>query len=317
MPPTFDVVDLLRNGISSMPEGPHLAGLRAVVVHLETAINHLLRGRAGKDATAFTDAIYRTNQAFEGAIKEAYRVLAKKDPSKKRPFDIEEYLQNQEIFRPRVLTMFKSYRTEWRNPSAHDYLLDFDESEAVLAIITVAAFGYLLSDQILESLARDAGAAIRPHMQDASGVEESNDLMTRISRIIQLFASETVTDEIHTESQILGSLTGFIERLAPDLVVQRHAVVSNNPNFRVDMLIKINDQYVIVEIKRGDYSRNLAHSIDQLRSYLDQSDFTCGILYVHPMAGETGRMNDIRYSNGQKEIRVLAFAPEKLLHRAD
>jgi hypothetical protein len=72
------------------------------------------------DETAFTDAIYRTNQAFEGSLKEAYRVLTGKNPLKLRPFDIETFFQEQRILRSRVLAQFSNYRTEWRNPATHD-----------------------------------------------------------------------------------------------------------------------------------------------------------------------------------------------------
>jgi len=120
---------------------------------IEVAHRHLARGQAQNDETAFTDAIYRTNQAFEGSIKEAYRVLASKEPANKTPFQIEQYLQKHGVLRERVLTQFTRYRTEWRNPSTHDYKLDFDEDEAFLAIVSVSAFVKVLVDQIIEALA--------------------------------------------------------------------------------------------------------------------------------------------------------------------
>jgi hypothetical protein len=79
-------------------------------------------------------------------------VLAGKDPAKQRPYDIEKYLEQKAAFRQRVLAQFTNYRTEWRNPSTHDYKLDFDESEAFLAIVSVSAFACLLFDQIAEHL---------------------------------------------------------------------------------------------------------------------------------------------------------------------
>ena len=101
------------------------------------AANHLKRGSDTADDTAFTDAIYRANQAFEGSLKEAFRVVAAKDPEKVRPFDIENFLQENSILRGRVLEQMSRYRPEWRNPSTHDYQLDFDEDEALLAIVSV------------------------------------------------------------------------------------------------------------------------------------------------------------------------------------
>ena len=148
----MDLVATLRTQIDSLDEGDYKPGLLAVLRHIETGFRHLERGQNTGDDTAFTDAIYRTNQAFEGSIKEAYRVLAGQDPAHKRPYDIENYLERNNVFRSRVLKQFTTYRTEWRNPSTHDYKLDFDSSEAFLASVSVAAFACLLLDQVAERL---------------------------------------------------------------------------------------------------------------------------------------------------------------------
>ncbi len=147
----MDLLDLIRNQIKALPAGAHLPGLQSVLQHIEVAYKHFARGQSGDDS-AFTDTIYRTNMAFEGSIKEAYRVLAAKDPTKLRPYDIEQYLEKQNVFRDRILGQFTTYRTEWRNPASHDYNLDFDEAEAFLAMVSVSAFTKLLVDEIMERL---------------------------------------------------------------------------------------------------------------------------------------------------------------------
>ncbi len=149
----MNIIELIKNQIENLPDGPHLLGLRSVIRHIEAAYRHLSRGQELSDESAFTDAIYRSNQAFEGSIKEAYRVLAEKDPQRKTTFDIEKYLQENNLFKQRVLAQFSNYRTEWRNPATHDYNLDFDEDEAFLAITSVSAFAKLLTNQISEKLA--------------------------------------------------------------------------------------------------------------------------------------------------------------------
>jgi len=143
----MNLLDILRSRSANLPEGEYTLGINAVVQHIDVATKHLLRGQETTDETAFTDAIYRTNQAFEGSLKEAYRVLAGKDPAHETANNIESYLQQQNLLRPRVLAQFTNYRREWRNPSTHDYRLDFDEDEALLAIVTVAAFAIVLIDQ--------------------------------------------------------------------------------------------------------------------------------------------------------------------------
>jgi hypothetical protein len=122
----MDLLDTLRSKINVLDDGSYISGLKSVLLHIETEFRHLSRGQSTEDETAFTDAIYRTNQAFEGSIKEAYRVLAAQDPARKRPFDIESYPEKNNTFRSRVLNQLTNYRTKWRNPSAHDYKLDFD-----------------------------------------------------------------------------------------------------------------------------------------------------------------------------------------------
>jgi hypothetical protein len=74
----MDLIEILRQRIESLAAGEHIIGFRAVLQHIVVAANHFARGQSSGDDTAFTDAIYRTNQAFEGSLKEAYRVLAGK-----------------------------------------------------------------------------------------------------------------------------------------------------------------------------------------------------------------------------------------------
>jgi hypothetical protein len=68
----MDLIEILRQRIESLAAGEYIIGLRAVLQHIVVAANHLARGQRSGDDTAFTDAIYRTNQAFEGSLKEAY-----------------------------------------------------------------------------------------------------------------------------------------------------------------------------------------------------------------------------------------------------
>ena len=119
----MDLVDTLRSKIDRLSDGNHTTGLQSILSHIEVAFRHLNRGQSVNDESAFTDVIYRCNQAFEGSIKEAYRVLTNQDPQRTTPFQIETYLENEQIFRDRVLAQFTNYRKEWRNPSTHDYNL--------------------------------------------------------------------------------------------------------------------------------------------------------------------------------------------------
>ena len=59
----MDLIAITRDKIERAGDGDHAAGLKAVLLHIETAVSHLTRGQETADETAFTDAIYRTSQA--------------------------------------------------------------------------------------------------------------------------------------------------------------------------------------------------------------------------------------------------------------
>ena len=285
----MDLLSILRTKIASLESGEHTPGLAAVLLHMETAISHLGRGKDLRDETAFTDAIYRTNQAFEGSIKEAYRVIAGKDPERTRPFDIEEYLQANGVLRQRVLAQFSNYRREWRNPSSHDYKLDFDESEAFLAIVSVAGFACVLLDQIGERLsflaskaAADArGDQLRARLAKTTG----QNLAVRLVEILREFShvlslgSEGTPLPI-TEANLIGAITGFIASSAPAL--ETDVEKQMGPTARPDIVVSDGNERVIIEVKRlGPVSgRALQVGLTQLDQYLRLSGAAEGILFL-------------------------------------
>ena len=307
----MDLVDTLRKKIDILEDGDHLLGLKAVLLHIETAFSHLSRGRENDDHTAFTDAIYRTNQAFEGIIKEAYRVLAEQDSAKKRPFDIENYLEKNNIFRSRVLSQFTTYRTEWRNPSTHDYKLDFDESEAFLAIISVSAFACLLLDQIAERLAfkqSQAEAEDRKTTLAASLLESMNpDLLVRLTELITQFCSihqppATSMHEVH----FIGSLHGFLSSAAPDLDVQTEVKFDKA---RPDLLVTRGDERIVVEVKlsRRFARQNYLNAVSQVENYLLMSGIKNGIVLFLP--DSPSKMEIVESLVKKIDIKIIVLMP--------
>jgi len=285
----MDLLETLRAKVDALQDGPYVAGLRAVILHVETAFRHLSRGQTDEDETAFTDAVYRTNQAFEGSVKEAYRVLAGKDPSKERPYDIERYLENHEIFRPRVLSQFTNYRTEWRNPSTHDYKLDFDESEAFLAIVNISAFACLVLDQIAQQLARDlaksqAGATDQPVI--ALDVTANAGLLQQTVALFIKFSQQQVILEASnprkTEMQVLGALTGYLESAATDMTLAIEPLLSGEGKERADMVVSKEGESILVQLKNGRYARqNYYNAIAQVEHYMIVSGIKQTILYFY------------------------------------
>lgn len=274
----------LRERMDAIPQGVYSQGLKAVLQHIEVATKHLERGRATLDETAFTDTIYRTNQAFEGSLKEAYRVLAGKDPVGVRPFEIEDYFQKNVGLRPRVLAQLKNYRQEWRNPSAHDYQLDFDEDEALLAIVTVCAFAIMLTDQITEKVAFQL-ARLATNPAPGSAASSSTALFTRAGDLIAQFGSQFEAGHIGNaprEVEILGALSGFLTKAAPDLSIQVEENIAAGRFMPADLVIASQTEQVIVELKRirQPSPRIEEQAIRQVGNYIAASGITKAIILM-------------------------------------
>src|SRR5947209_5677962 len=284
----MDILEIVRRQIGVLPEGPHIAGLQSVLRHIETAHRHLSRGQEQQDYSAFTDAIYRTNQAFEGSIKEAYRVLASKDPSKATPYQIEQYLQQNKIFRDRVLSQFTSYRTEWRNPSTHDYNLDFNEDEAFLAIVSVSAFTKLMLNQVTERLAFvEVEADLKEHngspAQERSSPAEP--LAQRIAAAILSFVGQYLASNQHlsieTEMQLLGALAGYLSKVEPSVSVALDQAFGEERRFRADMVATSESEKLIIELKRTASTEVIANGLRQVEAYLQASQIRFGLLFAY------------------------------------
>lgn len=281
----MDILVTLRDKIEALEDGEHITGLRSVLLHIETAFRHLQRGKDTYDETAFTDAIYRSNQAFEGSIKEGFRVLAGKPPEHMRPFDIEVFLEKKEVFRPRVLSQFTNYRTEWRNPSAHDYKLDFDESEAFIAIISVTAFACLLSDQIAEHLAfiasKEESEKNKKKLQlDLRKTTDPIPFIDNVADALLLFSKQQPSQTVRTESQLVGSLSGFLSAIAPEYRVSVEEKLAEGRFERADLAVRHEQDLVVVELKRARWSKSIQrNAIGQLEHYLQLSNTKSGILY--------------------------------------
>jgi hypothetical protein len=284
----------------TLAEGEYMPGLRAVLLHIETAFRHLQRGQETQDETAFTDAIYRSNQAFEGSIKEAYRVLAGKDPDRMRPFDIEGYLEKNNVFRTRILSLFTNYRTEWRNPSTHDYKLDFDESEAFLAIVSVAAFACLLLDQIAEHL---AFLAAKQEAEINKPLLEQQLPKKTFAQQHQPVSSSTTAQ---MESQLVGAISGFLASVTPEYQVRsEEKLVSGRPE-RADLVIQDKEDRVVVELKRARWSRATYHNaLAQLEHYLLLSNTPGGILYFASEAPTEYEVDQHEVPNNHGRIVIL------------
>ncbi|MBY3489431.1 hypothetical protein [Rhizobium laguerreae] len=310
----LDVIQTLEDKIQKLQNGPHVAGLKAVKLHLDAAERHLKRGQAEADDSSFTDVIFRCNQAFEGSVKEAYRVLTDKDPQKKTPAEIEKYLADGDLLRKRVLDQFTRYRQEWRNPSTHDYTLDFDEDEALLAIVTVSVFAIVLCDQIEGKLAYDEAAAA----QSSTVVDEpSLPLLELVSQLVHTFAKDHLDAGLARGSvhlrypRIEGSLAGFLSaELAkfPDISVTPNKRIGR---LEVDVLIERETEKVVIELKHSAAERGYSRSIieralNQVTRYIHELKASGAVILEYsPMAP----MYEVEPGPGELRDIVRIVAP--------
>lgn len=282
----MDLLEVLRQDIDGLADGPYLRGLKSVVRHVEAAEGHLHRGRTQPDDAAFTDAIYRCNQAFEGSIKEAYRVLAGKEPGKTNIYTVENYLERHRIIRDRVLSQLRNYRTEWRNPSTHDYNLDFDENEALLAVVSVTAFAKLLVDLIEEKLTfLEVKEELEVHPPEESGRQRT--LHGQVADHVLRFSAQYLLPDaprLENEAQINGALHAYLTTALPDVRVQVEALLGNRAGrHRADFVLERDGDRVILEVKRGYRKELLDQSINQVEHYLLLADAKSGvILFAEP-----------------------------------
>jgi hypothetical protein len=279
----MDLLDIIRNDISALPPGPHVPGLRGVLRQIETGLAHLDRGRTAPDSTAFTDTVYRCNQAFEGAIKEAYRVLAGRDPGREALVRMEEYLEREAVLRPRVMAQFRIYRQEWRNPSTHDHLLEFDEAEAFLALVSISAFAKLLLDRVAERLARDAARPLAAAEEGFGMAETRTDgplVEVAAAVLARLGAIQGVVD-LARPSHRIGAAAGLLE--AAGLMVE-----TGDGGGAPDLLVTRDGERLAIEILPGTAGadRAIMAAREQLLRLVARGEASAGLLVVHAPGAE-------------------------------
>lgn len=263
-----------------MPVGEYSTGLGAIVRHVRAAIRHLDRGQED-DSDSCTDVIYRMNQAYEGSLKEAYRVLAGKDPSGLTPFQIEGYLETHSVVRPRVLTQLTRYRQDYRNPSTHDYKLDFDKDEALLAIVSVCGFALLLANQISSRLASEAAQAKTTPIDKVSPRSPLRSLGRKISEICLAFTNESSdVGPFEYEKGLYQSL------MNSGLNVEHKDTFENDTLVIWDLIVKKGKSYFGIDVRPSHYSGIDMQSGEHLEVFVDEK--TCsGALLIIRSAGRS------------------------------
>ncbi len=284
----MDLVRELEQRLAGISTLGSLEGVKSAIRHVNIAERHLDSGRRSGDHELFNDVIYRTNQAFEGMLKEAYRVFAAKDPMKLSPHEIEQHLINENRLTKRVLALFQNYRQDWRNPATHDHTLLFKEQEALLAIVSVSAFAIVLLDQIVEATTASNEKAragdIHEQVQKLLAGYERKRFPVQVALILTAFSAELLNADVplmQTEASTIGRLTGFMTSVDPDIEIIREPQLGGTA--QPDFLLRKAEEDVFLELAGlGSDGGVREGAITQMASYLMSAKVRAGIVFVPP-----------------------------------
>jgi hypothetical protein len=314
----MDLIALIRSKARSFEGTTSQRGIESIIHHIEIAESHFERSK-DLGEHLYTDVVYRTNQAFEGALKEAYRVLTGTDPVKKKPFDVESYFESAGILKERVLSQFRNYRTEWRNKSTHDYQLFFSSQEAMLAIVSVSAFFAILLDQMLEKhffeaekerlskIAKSIFSDVRNY-RSMGFMHQCVELLTHFSTQLRM---ETPKGTVLLEQELVGKLSGFIAAADADIRISIDKPIQyGSSQLRLDLLLEKGDASVIVELKRSqtEWARRAREGIEQIRHYLIACNLHQGIVFIPallPDKRQAVKEHALDAPHGQLQIAVV------------
>ena len=313
----MDVLKEIELQINSIKKQDSSAYLDSILTHISRAEYYYNCGK--EDDRFYNDVIYRSNQAYEGALKESYKVLAQKtseEVQRKSPNEIERFLESENIFRDRVLQLFRNYRQEWRNKSTHDYQLVFNESEAFIALMSVTSFVHLLLKEIQEKIFYIEQE--KNIEKEKTIVESAKSILVSVDKlpldklvdIIIEFSKKTSSEIFSSESrlqeiEIMGLFHAFIEAVG---VSRMH--IEREPRFKVgnkslrpDFIIEVDGERIIVEFtRRKGYAQE---ATSQILRYMEFADVSSGIVYhanfnephPHPIiSGTTRVMNGKTYA---------------------
>lgn len=306
----MDVVALLRASIERLPTGDHTSGLTAVLKHIQVAVKHFEKDR-DEEPDSCTDAIFRCNQAFEGSLKEAFRVLASQDPAKKTNFEIENYLTDNEVMRAKVLTQFTRYRQEYRNPSIHDHKIDFDENEALLGILSVTGLAKLLVDQIrtrleFEGAEREILADNLPTIAPSAQVDVADQFRHIADSICEYLTKTSLA--FKTDRENAPIVAAFLSNtFGRNVILDRSHRTSSDWYIDWDIILKLNDEEIGFAIfsSRGRQSPEIAQDrLNRLGVNLEESGLRFGMLIEGAARGERYDLTFHETTNGRTVARI-------------
>jgi len=296
-------------------------GLLAVVKHLEIAESHYFRAQENKDSDSYTDVIYRTNHAFEGILKEAYALLAEKDPRNKKTHQIEKYLSEHNVFKPRVMDLFGQYRTQWRNPSTHEHRLFFTQQEAFLSILSVTSFVSILIDQMIERAAYNNEKSLEiseTKVEKEPVTSEEMPLLDKVSYLLPKFYKQMQLRSselgIQNERQFIGRLHAFLDSSVPELKIEVEPVVTYEGTwYTPDFILSRGDERILLEVRNAKkVPVNIRGELDYIMlQLLRAAKAPSGIVFIYPTdsKNKNQRYDHIEVTHPDQEHILVYILP--------
>ena len=266
--------------------------LKNITLHIKIAEKHYTNAKEDPDHIyLYTDAIYRTNQAFEGALKEAYKIISKKDGEKLKAHQLEEYFLTNDIVTKRISKLLKNYREEWRNLSTHDYNLSFAEEEAFLAIVNISAFFAILLDKMIKDTAYKEEKKTLDSLENTETIDVENGLLEEIEEKIGLFFDLYCDKfENYNSNYFASELAGiFLANIEDDtkFEVSSEVNLSSDTNCNVDFLVidknNAEDKLIIeIKISKNIDDNNIDSWRENLMNCLTENNIKSGIIFIPP-----------------------------------
>lgn len=272
--------------------------INSIITHIERAEIFFQKGKKDNDDQYFTDVVYRTNQAFEGCSRQAYMILAGKSEQQAqniKAFQIEKFFIYEEILNDRVLPQFKNYRDNWRNESAHNFKLFFNEEEAYFALLNVSSYAYVLFNQMISKLVfeieKEKLRTKEINLKKIKGRLKKTGLSLRekVIMLIEQFdkdnkigitSSGKTSGEFISEIEIVGMLAAYFGEVSDNnLKVEIEKRLNIKKSFRADIFVEYQGEKLIIEIKRFLHHLNADSFIEQVSYYLDEIESVEGIVY--------------------------------------
>jgi hypothetical protein len=284
----MDLLSEFRNRTDAISDAACRRGVEAVLQHIEAAERYHQDVRFHEREEHLNDIVYRTNQAFEGMLREAYAKLAPPSSRNVSAHDIEQYFSSSGLLPSRVLTLIASYRRDWRNLSAHDHRVLFTEAEALVAITHVTTVCIVLCDEIIaafeyqqelenrETARRDLDEPIE-HC-----ISPSDILQRQLVNLVRSFVcEEPLQPELSIEhEQVRKRLYSFIKTALPKLYVQYQALLGGN-SFLVDVMVSDRECAVLIDVVFANVTmRSLRRLASSMAPYIGELDG--GILLILP-----------------------------------